>query len=457
MADETEAVNKAFGQVILALLALLTGVVAGLGAVFFRGLIALFHNVLFSGAFSFSYDANTHTQASPWGPLVILAPVAGAVCVSFIVTKFAPEVQGHGVPEVLDATYFHRGVIRPVVAFMKAIASAISIGSGGSVGREGPIVQIGSSFGSTLGQLIRMPDWQRITLISAGAAGGIAATFNTPIGGMMFALELMADEISVRTLVPIAIATATATYVGQLFFGTHPSFVIPALQTPYFELYKPVVLLSYVGLGVVMGAVSAAYIKSIYGMEDLFAKIKASYYVRHMAGMFVVGLMMYVMMTTFGYYYTEGVGYATVQDILSGSLSEVYLLLLLFIMKLLATSLSLGSGGSGGIFSPALFMGATLGGAYGIVLNQLFPGLGISPPAFAVAGMAGVVAGATGAAVTGIVLIFEMTLDYSVILPMLITVTLSYGVRWSLCRESIYTLKISRRGHHLPGAMHRRD
>jgi len=455
--DEPEYQIKPLGPVVLSLLALLTGVVAGFGAVFFRGLIGLFHNLFFFGTLSFTYNANVHTPASPWGPFVILAPVLGAVCVSFIVTKFAPEVQGHGVPEVLDATYFHRGVIRPVVAFMKAVASAISIGSGGSVGREGPIVQIGSSFGSTLGQIIRMPDWQRTTLISAGAAGGIAATFNTPIGGMMFALELMTDELSERTLVPIAIATATATYLGQLFFGTTSSFVIPELQTPYFRLYMPEELLSYVGLGAVMGVVSAAYIKSIYGIEDVFTKIRASYYVRHMVGMLAVGVMMYATMVTFGHYHTEGVGYATIQDILSGAYSGVYLLLALFVLKLLATALTLGSGGSGGIFSPSLFLGATLGGAYGIALSLLFPDLGISPSAFAVAGMAGVVAGATGAAVTSIVIIFEMTLDYSVILPMLITVTLSYGVRWSFCRDSIYTLKIERRGHHVPGAMHRMD
>ncbi|MGC2422839.1 MAG: chloride channel protein [Nitrospirota bacterium] len=447
--------NKPLNPITLSLLALLTGVVAGLGAVFFRGLIALFHNLLFMGVLSFNYDANAHTPASPWGPFVILVPVAGAICVSFIVTKFAPEVKGHGVPEVMDAIYFHKGIIRPIVALMKALASAVSIGSGGSVGREGPIVQIGSSFGSTLGQIIRMPVGQRITLISAGTAGGIAATFNTPIGGMMFALELMTHEVSVRTLIPIAIATATATYIGQLVFGTHPSFVIPALQTPYFHLYNPEVLLSYVGLGVVMGLASTIYIKSIYGMEDLFDRIKGGYYIRHMAGMLVVGIMMYAMMVCFKHYYIEGVGYAAIQDVLTGSLSSLYILLLLFALKLLATSLSLGSGGSGGIFSPALFMGATLGGAYGIFLNQVFPRLNISPAAFAVAGMAGIVGGAIGAAVTAIVMIFEMTLDYSVILPMLITVTFSYGVRKILSDESIYTLKIVRRGHRLPEALHR--
>jgi len=158
------------------------GGVAGLGAVFFRGLIALFHNLLFLGQMSWTYDANVHTPASLWGAWVVSVPVVGALGVAFLVKNFAPEAKGHGVPEVVDAIYYNRGVIRPVVALVKSLASALSIGSGGSVGREGPIIQIGSAFGSTIGQLLPVPVWQRMTMIAAGAAGGIAATFNTPIG-----------------------------------------------------------------------------------------------------------------------------------------------------------------------------------------------------------------------------------------------------------------------------------
>ncbi len=301
------------------LLAVLIGGVAGMGAVAFRALIALFHNLLFLRTFSITYDANLHTPASPWGPLVILVPVVGALGVVFLVKNFAPEAKGHGVPEVMDAIYYNKGVIRPVVAVIKSLASALSIGSGGAIGREGPIIQIGSSFGSTLGQLMRVPLWQRITLVAAGAGAGIAATFNTPVGGVLFAVEIMMHEVSVRTLVPVAISTATATYVGRMFFGPHPSFVIPGFETPYFHLTDPAVLLTYVGLGILMGLVSALYIKSIYGFEDFFEKrVKGGYYVRHMSGMLVVGVMMYVLFRLFGHYYVEGVGYATVQDVLSG-------------------------------------------------------------------------------------------------------------------------------------------
>jgi CIC family chloride channel protein len=436
------------------LLALVVGIVAGLGAVVFRGLIAGFHNALFLGRFSLEYDANVHTPLSPWGPLVVLVPVLGAVGVAFLVKNFAPEAKGHGVPEVMDAIYYGGGKIRPVVALVKSLASALSIGSGGSVGREGPIIQIGSSFGSTVGQILRLPPWQRITLIAGGAGAGIAATFNTPVGGVLFALEIMMHEVSARTLVPVAICTATATYIGRLFFGPHPSFLIPELEQPYFHVSSPGLLVAYVPLAILVGLLSAAFIRSIYAFEDFFTqKVKGGYYVQHMAGMLAVGVIMYVLMVCFGHYYIEGVGYATVQDILSGTESNRALLLLLLALKLLATSLTLGSGASGGIFSPALFLGATVGGAYGVLLQRLFPGMAISPPAFAVAGMAGMVGGSTGAALAAIVMIFEMTLDYRVIIPMTITVAISYGVRKVVCPESIYTLKLVRRGHYMPDAL----
>ncbi|MDD2542239.1 MAG: chloride channel protein, partial [Desulfuromonadaceae bacterium] len=285
--------------------------------------------------------------------------------------------------------------------------------------------------------------------------GGIAATFNTPSGGLLFATEILLFEISVRTLVPVVIATATATYIGQLFFGTYPAFKIPALESPFFQLDNPLVLLAYVGLGIALGVVSSLFIRSVYGFEDLFEKrLPGNDYIRHITGMFIVGLMFMLLQRYSGQYYIEGVGYAAIQGILTMNLHGAGFLLLLFALKLIATSLTIGSGGSGGIFSPSLFIGASCGGAYGIVLNALFPGLGISAPAFAIAGMAGSVGGITGAALTAIVMILEMTLDYSVVIPVTITVAISFGVRKLLCRESIYTMKLARRGHFMPEALH---
>ena len=232
------------------------GVVSALGAVAFRGLIALIHNLLFLGQWSFTYDANVHTPPGPWGPFVILVPVLGAAGVAFLVSHFAPEAKGHGVPEVMDAIYYNKGVIRPIVAVIKSLASALSIGSGGSVGREGPIVQIGSSFASSLGQYLRLPVWQRVTLIAAGAGAGIAATFNTPIGAVLFAVEIILHEVSARTLVPVTIATVTASYLGRLVFGDHPSFVIPSLEVAEPHTTELLVLLLYPVLGVLLGLVS---------------------------------------------------------------------------------------------------------------------------------------------------------------------------------------------------------
>jgi chloride channel protein, CIC family len=454
MTTEYRPARQVIEPLLFWLISVGVGIVAGLGAMVFRALIAFVHNLIFLGTVSARYNANVHTPASPWGPFIVLIPVIGAAAVAFLVGNFAPEAKGHGVPEVMDAVYHHQGAIRPIVALIKSLASAISIGTGGSIGREGPIIQIGSSFGSTVGQALRMPVWQRVTLIAAGAGGGIAATFNTPMGGVLFALEIMMVEVSARTLVPVALATATATYVGQFVFGPHPSFVIPAFETPSFQRAQPLVLVSYIGLGAIMGLVSALFIRSIYGFERLFEKyVKGSYYRQHMTGMLLVGLLMYGLMSAFGHYYIQGVGYATVQDVLSGSLSTLYLLVLLFVLKLLATSLTLGSGASGGVFSPALYMGATLGGAYGIVLKSWFPGLHLSPPAFAVAAMGGVVGGATGAPMAAIVMVLEMTLDYNVVIPMIVTVAISYGVRRLLNRESIYTLKLALRGDNVPESL----
>jgi CIC family chloride channel protein len=452
--DYSTPLARSLNAPLLWALSILVGVVAGLGAVAFRALIGLLHNLLFLGKLSATYDANAHTPPSPWGPFVILVPVAGALGVAFLVKNFAPEAKGHGVPEVMDAVYHRRGIIRPVVSLVKAVASALSIGSGASIGREGPIIQIGSSFGSTIGQLLRLPAWQRITLIAAGAGGGIGATFNTPIGGVLFAVEIILHEVSARTLVPVFTATATATYVGELFFGPHPSFSIPALETPFFVVAKPIVLVAYAGLGAIAGLASALFIRAIYKCEEIFEKrVKGGYYLQHMTGMLLVGLLIYALMYRFGHYYIEGVGYATIQDVLTGQGYTAYLLLLLFGAKLLATSLTLGSGASGGVFSPALFLGATSGAAWGVLLNHFFPALRVSPAAFAVAGMGGVVGGSTGAAMAAIVMIFEMTLDYTVIVPMTLTVAISYAVRRSLIKDSIYTRKLTLRGESVPETM----
>jgi chloride channel protein, CIC family len=437
----------------LSLLALGLGVITGLGAVLFRDLIGLVHNLLFAGQAIVHYDANIFTAAAPWGPLVILVPVLGAVLVTFLVTNFAPEAKGHGVPEVMDAIYYRGGVIRPVVALVKSLASAIAIGSGSSVGREGPIIQIGSALGSTLGQIIRMPAGQRISLVAAGAGAGIAATFNTPIGGVMFAIELMMPEVSVETFLPVAVATGTATFVGRWFLGDAPAFHVPPLQAMAVDSSALLVLVLFAVLGALCGLGAAGFIRGLHLAEDLFDRIK-SRYVRHMLGMLIVGVLMYLLLRTLGQYYVDGVGYATVQAVLAGQISTFWLLGLLSACKLLATSLSLGSGSSGGIFSPSLFMGATLGGGFAALLNAIGLPIQLSVPAFAMVGMGAMVGGGTGAVMTAVTMIFEMTLDYSIVMPLIVAVAVSIGARRVLSRETIYSLKLVRRGRAIPKARH---
>ncbi|HZC16160.1 MAG TPA: chloride channel protein, partial [Caulobacteraceae bacterium] len=399
------------------------------------------------------YDANIFTAPARWGPLVILVPVLGGVIVTFLVTNFAPEAKGHGVPEVMDAIYYKGGVIRPVVAVVKSLSSAIAIGSGAAVGREGPIIQIGSALGSTLGQIIRMPTGQRIALVAAGAGAGIASTFNTPIGGVMFAIELMMPEVSVDTFLPVAIATGAATFVGRWFFGDAPAFRVPPLQAMAIHPSALVVLAMFAVLGALTGVAAAGFIHGLHFFEDLFDRIGGRY-LRHMLGMLLMGVLMYVLFVGFGQYYVDGVGYATVQAILTGQLSTFWLLGLLFVCKALATSLSLGSGSSGGIFSPSLFMGATLGGGFAALVNAAGMPIPLSVPAFAMVGMGAMVGGGTGAVMTAVVMIFEMTLDYSIVMPMIVAVAMSLGVRRMLSRETIYTLKLVRRGQAIPKARH---
>ena len=439
---------------LLSVIALSVGVVTGLGAVVFRDLIGLIHNVLFLGHFAVEYNASLFTPVSPWGALVVLVPVVGSLGVTWIVSTFAPEAKGHGVPEVMDAIYYSGGVIRPVVAVVKSIASALAIGSGAAVGREGPIIQIGSALGSTLGQIIRMPAGQRITLVAAGAGAGIAATFNTPIGGVLFATELMLPEISVDTFLPVAIATGTATFIGRLFFGSEPAFSIPSdLASIPNDPSSAVTLVLYVVLGAVIGVAAAGFIRGLHWLEDGFDRVPGRY-LRHALGMLLVGIMMYALLVGAGHYYIEGVGYSTIQAILQGHITTTWFLALLFVGKLLATSISLGSGSSGGIFSPSLYMGAAIGAAFASAITALFPDAPVSLPAFAMVGMGAMVGGGTGAAMTAVTMIFEMTRDYDIVLPMILAVALALGVRRMLSRENIYTLKLVRRGHPIPKALH---
>ncbi|MBV9824616.1 MAG: chloride channel protein [Alphaproteobacteria bacterium] len=437
---------------LLCTLACGLGIVTGLGAVLFRDLIGFLHNLLFLGLPQVGYDANLFTPLH-WGAGIILVPVIGAVIVTFLVSNFAPEARGHGVPEVMDSIYYNDGRIRPVVAVVKSLASAVAIGSGAAVGREGPIIQIGSAIGSTIGQIIAMTPGQRITLVAAGAGAGIASTFNTPIGGVLFAIELMMPEVSVTTFLPTAIATGTATFVGRLFFGSQPAFHVPAVTPLPVDATTALALVLYAILGVLCGVAATGFIRGLHLLEDAFDHIE-NRYLRHIAGMLMVGVLIYLLARFYGHYFVEGVGYSTIQSILLGQMTPAPLLLMLFVAKMFATSVSLGSGSSGGIFSPSLFMGATLGAGFAALVALLPLPMPIDIPSFALVGMGAMVGGGTGAVMTAVAMIFEMTRDYDIVAPMIVAVAFAVGVRRLLSRENIYTIKLVRRGHVVPKALH---
>ena len=429
--------------------AVLIGLLAGVAAWGFRLLIGLVHNLAFFGIFSTTYDANLHTASSPLGWLVILVPVLGGLIVVFLIENYAPEAKGHGVPEVLAAIYYRRGRIRGVVSLIKAIASGITIGTGGSLGREGPIVQISAAFSSVFAQWIRLPMAQRNLLIACGASGGIAATFNAPLGGTLFSVELLLLSVNSRTVMPVIISAVVAANVGRYLIGPDPAFHIPDVGFSS-AAEHPLLLAVYFPFGALVGLLALVFVKSVYWSEQMFEKLPVNPYSRHIIGMLALGILFYGFDLTTGHYYVQGVGYATIQDIVSGTLTSPLLLLALLGAKLLATMLTIGSGGSGGVFSPSLYLGSVLGGIVGYGLANLFPDLGIDPVTLALVGMASMVAAATSAPLTAAIMTYEMTLDYVVVLPIMVGVAVAYSVRHYFSTGDIYTIKLMRRGQSVP-------
>ena len=438
----------------LCVLALVIGVMTGFGAVAFRALIGLVHNLFYNGKLSVVFDANVIEGPSHFGDLVFFSPIIGGLIVVFLVKRFAPEAKGHGVPEVMDAVFYKHGNIRGTVALVKALASALSIGSGAAVGREGPIIQIGSALGSAFSQLIGLSTSQKITLLSAGAGAGIAATFNTPLGGVLFALEILLPEVSNRTFLPVVVATGAATTIGRILIGPDPAFAVPDVQFSLAGSLAVTEILSSVLLGLLCGVAAWAFIRLLVFMEDGFPKLPGNDYTQNIIGMGLIGLMMVGLTRVFGHSYVDGVGYSVIQSIFDQKMTAVGLLALLFVLKMVATTVSLGCGASGGIFSPSLYLGATLGAAFAAAMGLILPHSGLTLPSAAIVGMAAMVGAGTGGVMTAIVMVFEMTRDYAIIVPVIVAVALAAGVRRALIGETIYTIKLRHRGHRIPKERH---
>lgn len=455
MSAETEQSRegRAFGLVTLSLVALFVGVFAGGAAVLFRAIAAGVHNLFFLGSLSFYYDPNFHTPASWLGPLVILSPAIGGIVVVTLIRWLPADRRGQGVSDIIDAIYYREGRVHTLSALAKSLAAGIQSGSGGSVGREAAIVQIGAALASRISRLLRLAQWQRMTLVAAGGAAGLAAAFNAPLGSIVFAIELMMPEISARTLLPVTIATGASTFVARFFFGLQPTFLVQTVTATHLRIAGVLGLAPFLAFGILLGIVSWSLIWLLGWVERQFAGISRNAYLQHIIGMLVVGILSYGMMVGTGHYYVEGPSYAALQDILRGEVSTLGFFALLFAAKLVATVLTLGSGGSGGVFSASLVMGAALGGVVGSATTALLPGLDVDVTDFAIVGMAGMLGGTTGAAITAIVMVFELTRDYNVIVPMILAVTLALAVRRTVLPESVYTLKLAKKGHEVPDAL----
>jgi len=445
--EDTELKN--WGIWRISLVAIFIGILTGCGAWVFRLLIGIVHNFAFLGVFSPIYDANQHTPGSTWGIFIIFVPVIGGIAVTWLIKNFAPEAKGHGVPEVMSAIHHQKGRIRGIVSMVKALASSITIGTGGSVGREGPIIQISSAMSSIIAQWLKLSVNQRNLMIACGASGGIAATFNTPIGGILFSVELLMLSVNSRTILPVVMSAVIASEVGRFLIGPEPAFHIPMAHSSL-ALDNIFVLALYFPFAVVIGLTALVFIKGIYWSEDWFDSLPLGPYQRHMLGMFMLGILIYCTYRYTGHYYVQGIGYATIEDIITKTLFNPWLILILIFAKLLAVTLTLGSGGSGGVFSPSMFLGATIGGFFGATLAALLPVLGIDPVTFALVGMAAMVAATTSAPMTAAIMTYEMTRDYDVILPIMVGVSIAYAVRTYFLRADIYTLKLNRRGQHVP-------
>jgi len=407
-------------------LAAVVGALTGLGAVAFIKFIAVCERLFFEGG------ANVFSGLGGW--YIVLLPVIGGLVVGPLVHFLAPEARGHGVPEVMTAMETRGGRIRPMVILVKTIGSAITIGAGGSAGREGPIVQIGAALGSNLGQLFKVNRPRLLALVGAGAAGGIAATFNAPIAGVMFTLEILVGEFSVASVSSMVFASVSAAVVSRAFLGDYPAFHVPS-----YELVSNWELPMYLGLGVLAAFAALLFVRTLYFSEDVFERWKVPNWIKPAIAGVAIGLI--------GYFLPEalGAGFTTIDEVLRGGLG-FWLLTGLIFAKIAATSLTLGSGFSGGVFAPALFIGAMLGGAYGNVMHILFPSVTASSGAYAAVGMAAVFAGAARAPVTAIVILFEMTLDYKIMLPLMFATVVATLLAARFEPESIYTLKLVRRG-----------
>jgi len=421
-----------FRMVLISFLSAGIGLIAGLIAYLLYNLIGLFTNIVFYHRFVFAFNSARNSHLGAW---VIVMPVIGGIIVGFMAKYGSPKIKGHGIPEAMEAVLINRSRIQPRVAILKPISAAIAIGTGGPFGAEGPIIQTGGAVGSLVGQLVHTTASERKVLLACGAAAGMSATFNTPIAGVILAIELLLFEFKSRSFIPLVIASTIATAVHMQLLGTGPMFTVATM-----DFGIPHALPFYVLLGGICGLAAVGFSKLLYWTEDQFEKLPIDELWWPAIGALGLGII--------GYFVPRvlGVGYDTISDILNANLA-LKLLIVVMLAKAVALVISLGSGTSGGLLAPMFMSSAAMGGAFALGVDIIFPGAHLSAGAFALVAMGAVFGAASRAAFTFIIFAFEITRDYNSVLPLMLVTVIAAGIAMLLMPSgSIMTEKLVRRG-----------
>jgi chloride channel protein, CIC family len=420
----------------ISLLAAMVGILAGIIAYLLYDLIGLFTNLAYYHEWSFHFRSPEHTAIGAW---IIVTPVIGGLIVGFMAKYGTDKIKGHGIPEAMEAVLTSRSRIQARVAILKPLSAAIAIGTGGPFGAEGPIIQTGGAFGSLVGQFISTTAAERKVLLACGAGAGMAATFNTPIAGVILAIELLLFEFRARSFIPLVICCTLATSVRSILLGQKSMFGMGNVD---FDVIHG--LPFYVLLGLVCGIAAIGFTKLLYWVEDLFDRLPINDLWHPAIGALGLGII--------GFFVPRvlGVGYDTISDILNANLA-LQLLILIAVFKSLALVISLGSGTSGGLLAPMFMSSAALGGVFAMTINHIFPGAHLSPGAYALVAMAAVFGAASRATFAFIVFAFEITRDYNAILPLMLCCVIADLIALRYLPASIMTEKLARRGLHVPG------
>jgi chloride channel protein, CIC family len=419
-------------HVVMAVLSTMVGLAAGFGALGFRYLVGVFQFI--------GYGSHGNLleiiDPIPWY-VKIWIPALGGLVVGLLIQYFMKEVRGIGIADVMEAVALRKGMIGKRLLFSESLTSAITIGTGGSAGVIAPTVVIGSCLGSVAGQVVKISPDRLRSLVACGAAGGIAAIFNAPIGGCMFALEVVLGDFGLASFSPIVISSVAATAVSRHFLGNSPAILVP----PY-QLVSAWELPLYAALGLVSALVATLFTTSLYRTEAIFQKISFPDFFKAGLGGLIVGAMALL------FPYILGSGFPAINLALASQISWGAMVLLIG-FKIMATSITLGAGGTGGTFAPALFLGSMMGGVFGDVVHWLIPEITASPGAYSVVGMGAVLSGTIHGPLSAIMILFEMTDNYRIILPLMIACIISFVASSQIMKASIFTLKLARKGINL--------